>query len=115
MVSYFCFQFEQLISPFFCVNIFLLNVSLFLAGEDVSGLKSQRDMTIQDIVDECGGYINTKSTYILINTRVLALAGAKHYLMGRNETQLQEISKNIINLYQHMKEYNLGVKYTFTR
>jgi NAD(P)-dependent dehydrogenase (short-subunit alcohol dehydrogenase family) len=74
-------------------------------GSGTSGPKNRRDLTAQDIIDECGGNSNIKNAHILVTGatsgigietgRVLALAGAKVYLMGRSETKLQEVLENI--------------------
>jgi NAD(P)-dependent dehydrogenase (short-subunit alcohol dehydrogenase family) len=74
-------------------------------GSDASRPVSRRDMTAQDIVDECGANSNVKDAHILVTGatsgigietgRILALAGANVYLMGRSETKLQEVTENI--------------------
>jgi NADP-dependent 3-hydroxy acid dehydrogenase YdfG len=66
---------------------------------------ARRDMTAQDIVNECGTNTKVKTAHILVTGatsgigietgRILALAGAKVYLMGRSETKLQEVMENI--------------------
>ncbi len=66
---------------------------------------SHYNMTAEDIVNECSENSQVKSSHILVTgatsgigidtSRVLALAGAKVYLMGRNETKLQEVIENI--------------------
>ena len=65
----------------------------------------RRDMTAQNIVDECGEESNVKNAHILVTGatsgigietgRSLALAGAKVYLMGRNEKKIEEVSESI--------------------
>ena len=66
---------------------------------------SRYNRTAQEIVNECGEKSNVKNSYILVTGatsgigietgRILALAGAKVYLMGRSETKLQEVLKTI--------------------
>jgi NAD(P)-dependent dehydrogenase (short-subunit alcohol dehydrogenase family) len=79
-------------------------------GSGASRPVARRDMTAQDIVNECGANSNVKNASILVTGatsgigietgRVLALAGAKVYLMGRSETKLQEVLENIKNELQ---------------
>jgi NAD(P)-dependent dehydrogenase (short-subunit alcohol dehydrogenase family) len=74
-------------------------------GSSDSRSVSRFHMTAQDIVDECGENSKAKQLQILVTGatsgigietgRVLALAGAKVYLMGRSETKLQEVIENI--------------------
>ncbi|CAF1094118.1 unnamed protein product [Rotaria magnacalcarata] len=62
-------------------------------------------MTGQDIVKECGDNSQIKNLHILVTGatsgigietgRILALAGANVYLMGRSETKLNEVRENI--------------------
>src|ERR1700722_3506659 len=70
-----------------------------------SSTASRHNLTAQDIVNECGENSNAKNLHILVTGatsgigietgRILALAGAKVYLMGRSETKLQEVIENI--------------------
>jgi NAD(P)-dependent dehydrogenase (short-subunit alcohol dehydrogenase family) len=74
-------------------------------GSDASRPVARRDMTAQEIVNECGEDSKVKTAHILVTGatsgigietgRILALAGAKVYLMGRSETKLQEVMENI--------------------
>ncbi|CAF3961626.1 unnamed protein product, partial [Rotaria sp. Silwood1] len=74
-------------------------------GSSSSCSTERRNLTAEDIVRECGEDSNVKHSHILVTgatsgigietARVLALAGAKVYLMGRSETKLQEVLDNI--------------------
>ncbi|CAF1256751.1 unnamed protein product [Rotaria sordida] len=74
-------------------------------GSNGSRSASRHNMTAQDIVNECGENSNAKNLHILVTgatsgigietSRILALAGAKVYLMGRSETKLQQVLENI--------------------
>ncbi|CAF4320929.1 unnamed protein product, partial [Rotaria sordida] len=74
-------------------------------GSGGSSSVSRYNMTAQDIVNECGENSNAKNLHILVTgatsgigietSRILALAGAKVYLMGRSETKLQQVLENI--------------------
>ena len=65
----------------------------------------RRDMTAQDVINECGENSNVKNAHILVTgatsgigvetARSLALAGAKVYLMGRSEKKLEEVNESI--------------------
>ena len=65
----------------------------------------RRNMTAQDIINECGENSNVKKAYALVTgatsgigvetARSLALAGAKVYLMGRDEKKVEEVSETI--------------------
>ncbi|CAF4093579.1 unnamed protein product [Adineta steineri] len=66
---------------------------------------SRYNMTAQDVINECGENSKVKQSHILVTGatsgigietgRVLALAGAKVYLMGRSEIKLQQVIENI--------------------
>ncbi|CAF2716468.1 unnamed protein product [Rotaria sp. Silwood2] len=75
------------------------------------GLNNSRfRMTAQDIVNECGENSGVNRMHILVTgatsgigmetSRVLACAGAKVYLMGRDEAKLQGVIRNINNELQ---------------
>lgn len=74
-------------------------------GANSSCSPDRRNLTAEDIVKECGEDSNVKRLHILVTgatsgigietARVLALAGAKVYLMGRSETKLQAVIDNI--------------------
>jgi NAD(P)-dependent dehydrogenase (short-subunit alcohol dehydrogenase family) len=77
----------------------------YVMGSGATRPVARRDMTAQDIVNECGANSKVKNAHILVTGatsgigietgRILALAGAKVYLMGRSETKLQEVMENI--------------------
>ncbi|CAF1228729.1 unnamed protein product [Adineta steineri] len=74
-------------------------------GSSDSRSQSRYNMTAQDIINECGENSKVKQSHILVTGatsgigietgRVLALAGAKVYLMGRSEIKLQQVIENI--------------------
>jgi NAD(P)-dependent dehydrogenase (short-subunit alcohol dehydrogenase family) len=74
-------------------------------GSGGSCSTSRYNMTAQDVIDECGAHSKAKQAHIMVTgatsgigietARVLALAGAKVYLMGRSETKLNEVIENI--------------------
>lgn len=65
----------------------------------------RREMTAEDIINECGENSKVKNAHILVTgstsgigvetARSLAIAGAKVYLMGRSEKKLEELSESI--------------------
>ena len=79
---------------------------------------SRFSMTAEEIVNECGSSSRVEQLHILVTGatsgigietgRVLALAGAKVYLMGRSETKLQEVIQTIKKDLQ-AKSSNAGV------
>ncbi|CAF1130387.1 unnamed protein product [Adineta steineri] len=74
-------------------------------GSSDSRSQSRYNMTAQDVINECGENSKVKQSHILVTGatsgigietgRVLALAGAKVYLMGRSEIKLQQVIENI--------------------
>jgi NAD(P)-dependent dehydrogenase (short-subunit alcohol dehydrogenase family) len=70
-----------------------------------SSSNARYNMTAQDVIDECGANSKVKQSHIMVTgatsgigietARVLALAGAKVYLMGRSETKLNEVIQSI--------------------
>ena len=84
---------------------FISSRSELVMGSAGSHPPSRFQMTAQDVVNECGENSNVKNVHILVTGatsgigietgRILALAGAKVYLLGRSETKLQEILGNI--------------------
>jgi NAD(P)-dependent dehydrogenase (short-subunit alcohol dehydrogenase family) len=74
-------------------------------GSSASRPVSRFSLTAEDVVQECGANGKVKHLNILVTgatsgigidtARVLALAGAKVYLMGRSETKLKEVLDTI--------------------
>jgi NAD(P)-dependent dehydrogenase (short-subunit alcohol dehydrogenase family) len=75
--------------------------------------KSRYHLTTEDIIKESGPDINLAQKYILVTgatnglgletSRALACAGAKVYLMGRDEAKLQGVMTNINNELQQKR------------
>ena len=76
-------------------------------GSSASTCKSRFSLTAQDIVDECRNDCSIEQLQILVTGatagigtetgRVLACAGAKVYLIGRDESKLKNVVNNIEN------------------
>jgi NADP-dependent 3-hydroxy acid dehydrogenase YdfG len=74
-------------------------------GSGGSVTKSRFDLTTEDIINECSSDSDIKQKCILVTgatsgigletSRKLACAGAKVYLMGRDEAKLQNVIQNI--------------------
>ena len=79
-------------------------------GSSASSPKSRFSLTAQDVVDECRNECSIDQLHILVTGatagigtetgRVLACAGANVYLLGRDESKLQVVVKNIENELQ---------------
>jgi NAD(P)-dependent dehydrogenase (short-subunit alcohol dehydrogenase family) len=79
-------------------------------GSGGSCSESRFSLTAENIVEECGANSKVKNSHILVTgatsgigidtARVLALAGAKVYLMGRSETKLKEVLDTINKVLQ---------------
>ena len=79
---------------------------------------SRARMTAQEVVNECGSSSAIKQLHVLITGasagigietgRVLACNGAKVYLMGRNETKLQEVVDTINNELKQQQSQTSG-------
>lgn len=74
-------------------------------GSGGSSPISRYNLTAEDIVKDCGEDSNVKQLHILVTGatsgigietgRVLAIAGARVYLLGRSETKLQQVLESI--------------------
>ena len=84
---------------------FISSRSKSVMGSGSSRPPSRRKMTAQDIVNECSESSKVKNAHILVTGatsgigietgRILALTGAKVYLLGRSEKKLQEVLETI--------------------
>ena len=82
-------------------------------GSGSSGLNTRFHLTTEDIINECGPDSHIKEKYILVTGatsgieietgRALACAGARVYLMGRDETKLQGVLQSINNELKEKK------------